>query len=42
MRGLPALNEALSDYQTHWHDRPIPIERTTVAPGGMQALYMDV
>jgi len=40
MRGLPALNEALSDYQTHWHGRPIPIERTTVAPGGMQALYM--
>ncbi|MBB3611295.1 pyridoxal phosphate-dependent aminotransferase [Rhizobium sp. BK602] len=40
MRGLPALNEALSEYQTRWHGRPIPIERTTVAPGGMQALYM--
>ena len=40
MRGLPALNEALSDYQTHWHGRPISIERTTVAPGGMQALYI--
>jgi len=40
MRGLQTLNEALSEYQTHWHGRPIPIERTTVAPGGMQALYM--
>ena len=40
MRGLPALNGALSDYQTHWHGRPISIERTTVAPGGMQALYI--
>ncbi|MBB4566298.1 pyridoxal phosphate-dependent aminotransferase [Rhizobium leucaenae] len=40
MRGLPALNEALSGYQTQWHGRLIPIERTTVAPGGMQALHM--
>lgn len=40
MRGLAALNEALSEYQTTLHGRPIPIERTTVAPGGMQALYM--
>lgn len=40
MRGLARLNEALSDYQSHWHGRPIALDRTTVAPGGMQALYM--
>jgi aspartate/methionine/tyrosine aminotransferase len=40
MRGLNALNDALSAYQSHWHGKPIPVERTTVAPGGMQALYM--
>lgn len=40
MRGAEPLNEALSDYQTRLHGRPIGIERTTVAPGGMQALFM--
>ncbi|MBL8581938.1 MAG: pyridoxal phosphate-dependent aminotransferase [Rhizobiaceae bacterium] len=40
MRGYGPLNQALSDYQTRIHGRPIPIARTTVAPGGMQALYM--
>ncbi|MGO4436673.1 pyridoxal phosphate-dependent aminotransferase [Rhizobium sp. RAF56] len=40
MRGYGPLNEALSDYQSRLHGRPIPIERTTVAPSGMQALYM--
>ena len=40
MRGLETLNEALSDYQTALHGCPIGIDRTTVAPGGMQALYM--
>ncbi|WP_244598670.1 pyridoxal phosphate-dependent aminotransferase [Rhizobium tubonense] len=40
MRGLGALNEALSEYQSRLHDCPIPISRTTVAPGGMQALYL--
>jgi aspartate aminotransferase len=40
MRGLPALSEALADYQTKLHGVPIGIERSTVAPGGMQALLM--
>ena len=40
MRGYGPLNEALSDYQSRLHGRPIAIERTTVAPGGMQALYL--
>lgn len=40
MRGLDALNQALSRYQSDLHDRPIAIERTTVAPSGMQALYI--
>src|SRR5262245_6997442 len=40
MRGLDALNHALCRYQTNLHGRPIPIQRTTVAPSGMQALYI--
>lgn len=40
MRGFGPLNEALSEYQSQLHDCPIPIERTTVAPSGMQALYL--
>ncbi|NLS06037.1 pyridoxal phosphate-dependent aminotransferase [Rhizobium sp. P32RR-XVIII] len=40
MRGLEALNQALSRYQSDLHGRPIPVERTTVAPSGMQALYI--
>lgn len=40
MRGQGPLNEALSDYQTRLHGRSIPIARTTVTPGGMQALYL--
>ncbi|TPK90898.1 aminotransferase class I/II-fold pyridoxal phosphate-dependent enzyme [Mesorhizobium sp. B2-4-12] len=40
MRGHGPLNEALSEYQSRIHGRPIPIPRTTVTPGGMQALYL--
>jgi aspartate/methionine/tyrosine aminotransferase len=40
MRGYGPLNEALSEYQSRLHNCPIPIERTTIAPGGMQALYI--
>ncbi|MBN9072204.1 MAG: pyridoxal phosphate-dependent aminotransferase [Rhizobiales bacterium] len=40
MRGHAPLIEALSEYQTRLHGRPIPIARTTVTPSGMQALYM--
>ncbi|RJT42739.1 aminotransferase class I/II-fold pyridoxal phosphate-dependent enzyme [Mesorhizobium waimense] len=40
MRGHAPLNEALSEYQTRIHGRPIPISRTTVTPGGMQALFL--
>lgn len=39
MRGYGPLNEALSDYQSRLHGRHIPVSRTTVTPGGMQALY---
>ena len=39
MHGHPPLNEALSEYQTRIHGQHIPIARTTVTPGGMQALY---
>ena len=42
MRGLDSLNEALSTYQTRLHGKDIPISRTTVAPGGMQALFLAV
>ncbi len=39
MHGHAPLNEALAAYQTRLHGRTIPIARTTVTPGGMQALY---
>ncbi len=40
MRGYGPLNEALSQYQSALHGQPIPISRSTIAPSGMQALYM--
>lgn len=40
MRGSAPLIEALSAYQSALHGRDIPIERATIAPGGMQALYL--
>ncbi len=42
MRGLDRLNEALSAYQSRIHQRPVPVSRTTVTPGGMQALFLAV
>jgi aspartate/methionine/tyrosine aminotransferase len=40
MRGYGPLIEELSAYQSRIHGRPIPVERATIAPGGMQALYL--
>lgn len=40
MRGHAPLIEALSTYQSGIHGRSIPVERSTIAPGGMQALYL--
>lgn len=40
MRGHPPLAEALAAYQTRLHGREIPVERSTVTPGGMQALLI--
>lgn len=40
MRGYGPLIEELSGYQGRIHGRPIPVERSTIAPGGMQALYL--
>lgn len=40
MRGLPVLTAALADYQTRLHGRPIGIGRSTVTPGGMQAVVL--
>ena len=40
MRGLGVLNEALSIYQSGIHGRDIPIDRTTVTPGGMQSVLL--
>ncbi|MEJ1976914.1 MAG: aminotransferase class I/II-fold pyridoxal phosphate-dependent enzyme [Acetobacteraceae bacterium] len=40
MNGIPALASALSDYQTRLHGRPIGTDRTTVTPGGMQAVLL--
>ena len=40
MRGTAALTAALSAYQTRLHGRPIGVERSTVTPGGMQAVAL--
>ena len=40
MRGYGPLIEALSDYQSDLHGKRIPVARSTVAPSGMQALYL--
>jgi aspartate/methionine/tyrosine aminotransferase len=40
MRGAPGLTQALSEYQTQLHGVPIAVERSTVTPGGMQALLI--
>ena len=40
MRGYGPLIEALADYQTRIHGRPVPVSRTTVTPSGMQALFL--
>lgn len=40
MRGHPKLRTALSEYQTHLHGKTIDFMRSTVAPSGMQALYI--
>ncbi|MFO1169388.1 MAG: pyridoxal phosphate-dependent aminotransferase [Hyphomicrobiaceae bacterium] len=42
MKGYPPLTEALAQYQTRIHGVPIGYERSTVTPGGMQALYLGL
>ena len=42
MRGLPALTQELSAYLSRLYHRPIAVERSTVTPGGMQALYLGL
>jgi aspartate/methionine/tyrosine aminotransferase len=40
MRGRASLIEALAAYQTGLHGRPIGLDRSTVTPGGMQAVHL--
>ncbi len=40
MRGASGLQKALFDYQSRLHGKPIDMARSTIAPGGMQALYI--
>jgi aspartate/methionine/tyrosine aminotransferase len=40
MRGTRPLIEALSAYQSRLHGREIGLDRTTVTPGGMQAVML--
>ena len=40
MRGLPELTAALSAYLTKLHGKAIPVERSTVTPSGMQAVFL--
>lgn len=40
MRGLPALTQALSEYQTRLHGKDIAVARSTVTPSGMQAVFL--
>jgi aspartate/methionine/tyrosine aminotransferase len=42
MKGYPPLTEALAAYQTRIHGAAIGYERSTVTPGGMQALYLGL
>lgn len=40
MRGAPELATALAAYQSAQHGVPIEVDRSTVTPGGMQALLL--
>jgi aspartate aminotransferase len=40
MRGMGSLTETLSAYQSRIHGRPIPVSRSTITPGGMQAVHL--
>jgi aspartate/methionine/tyrosine aminotransferase len=40
MRGASDLTKALSEYQSDLHGVPIAVDRSTVTPGGMQALML--
>jgi aspartate/methionine/tyrosine aminotransferase len=40
MRGHRPLIEALSDYQSRLHGVPFGLDRSTVTPGGMQAVHL--
>ncbi|GIX15073.1 MAG: aminotransferase [Paracoccaceae bacterium] len=40
MRGARGLIEALAEYQTRLHGVPIGLDRSTVTPGGMQAVHL--
>ncbi|MEM9048947.1 MAG: pyridoxal phosphate-dependent aminotransferase [Pseudomonadota bacterium] len=40
MRGRASLIEALAAYQTRLHGRHIGLDRSTVTPGGMQAVHL--
>lgn len=40
MRGWPPLTAALAAYQTRLHGREIGLDRSTVTPGGMQAVHL--
>lgn len=40
MRGTAGLVAALSDYQSRLYGRPIGTDRSTVTPGGMQAVHL--
>lgn len=42
MKGYPPLTEALAQYQSRIHGVAIGYERSTVTPGGMQALYLGL
>jgi aspartate aminotransferase len=42
MRGWPPLTAALAAYQSRLYGRPIGVERSTVAPSGMQAVYLGL
>ncbi len=42
MRGTASLTAALAAYQTRLYGRPIGIDRSTVAPSGMQAMGLAV
>ncbi|GGF30551.1 aminotransferase [Aliidongia dinghuensis] len=41
-RGIPALRQALADYETRLHAKPVPADRVVITTAGMQAIMLTM